>query len=543
MAETGVDGGGGGDDHDHMENKQEDTDVQNTAMKIERGREAYKGYVGLEEKPSKVEIWGWYLYGLSSYFVLTIFVPVVFPLIISQISSSPQHPVLGWNNTSIGLVCTSQQMQLYESVIQRSISVNHLKFSPLEWTSISWLLALILSSPLIHFISTHLDYTHNQQLIAAASTVVGSLSFLPVGFFHTTRIFPVYITLIVSSYVVASASHTRHLALMVRGYTGPSLHKSQFPVRSTVSGWFSSFSTVFGCLGSAVISAFTNHMLQQYSSYSERFVSLWIVSIFSGLKWLLGMFHVMFVRPGASIPISDPMDYEPHFLTLFKYPHAVGTLFVVFLSSFTTMCIFTGGILYVVGQQCLQSIFILYFWLTYFIFPSFSLPLLQPLQQVIKADSIKMQLVGFFLALLTSSVGNHFRGKIWERQHILVFAGIQSTSTGLLHAYGRVLLLDCTPHGKEGAFSMWFSWVKALGTGAGFAVASAVPGNIYVSFKIAFCTAMIGIITLIFGNISGVGGAKAAGVVHEDYSEKGSPVPGLDTSSIIIKQHLHDQTT
>ncbi|KAK2662617.1 hypothetical protein Ddye_001191 [Dipteronia dyeriana] len=536
MAETD---GGGGDDHDRMENKQE-ADVQNAAMKIERGREAYKGYVGLEEKPSKVEIWCWYLYGLSSYFVLTTLVPVVFPLIISQISSSPQHPVLGWNIASISLVCTSQQMQLYESVTQRSISVNHLKFSPLEWTSISWLLALILSSPLIHFISTHLDYTHNQKLIAAASTAVGSLSFLPVGFFHTACIFPLYITLIVASYVVASASHTRHLALMVRGFTGPSLYKSQFPVRSSVSGWFSSFSTVFGCLGSAVLSAFTYHMLQRYS---ERFVSLWVVSIFSGLKWLLGMFHVMFVRPGASVPISDPMDYKPHFLTLFKYPHAVGTLFVIFLSSFTTMCIFTGGILYLVGQQCLKSIFILYFWLTYFIFPSFSLPLLQPLQQVIRADSIKMQLVGFFLALLTSSVGYHFRGKIWERQHILVFSGIQSTCTGLLHAFGRVLLLDCTPNGKEGAFSMWFSWVKALGTCAGFAVASAMPGNISASFRIAFCTAMIGIITLIFGNISDVVGAKAAGVVHEESSEKGSPVPGLDTSSIIIKQPLHDQTT
>ncbi|KAL5862003.1 hypothetical protein ACOSQ4_003299 [Xanthoceras sorbifolium] len=519
----------------------ETPDVQNAAMKIERARGAYRDYE--DHKPSKLEIWSWYLYGLCSYFVLTILVPVVFPLIISQIHPSP---VRGSDKSSIGLVCEPHQMELYEKVTRRSISVKNLHFSPLEWTSISWVAGLILSSPLIPLISTHLDYSHNQQLIAGAATGIGSLFFLPVGFFNTTLIFPLYITAIVAAYVVASASHTRHLGLMVRGFTGAALHKSQFPARRGVSSWFSLYSTVFGCLGSAVMSAFTYHMLTKHAG--ERLVSLWVVSIFSGVKWLLlGIFHVISIKPGA---VTAPMDssskpYYYYFLSLFKYPHAVGTLAVVFLSSFTTMSIFTGGLLHLVGQQCLEPIFILYFFLTYFIFPSFSLPLSQPLQQLIKADSVKMQLAGFFLAVVTSGVGYHFKENKWEKQHILVFAGIHSTCTGLLHAFGRVLLLDCSPHGREGAFSLWFSWVKTLGTCAGFALASAFPGNISASFRIAFCTAVIGIFTLIFGNISDVGGAKAAGVVvHQDSSDKGSPLD--TTSSIIIKQplhHDHHQTT
>ncbi|KAL9447898.1 hypothetical protein AB3S75_015389 [Citrus x aurantiifolia] len=110
----------------------------------------------------------------------------------------------------------------------------------------------------------------------------------------------------------------------------------------------------------------------------------------------------------------------------------------------------------------------------------------------------------------------------------------------LLHAFGRVLLIECTPHGKEGAFSVWHSWVKALGTCAGFAVASAISGNVSTAFGVSFLAAASGILILIFGNISDVGGAMAAGHLYED-SEKGSPVPGLDTS-IIIKEHAHEET-
>lgn len=412
--------------------------------------------------------------------------------------------------------------------------MNSLNLSAMEWTSISWVIGLILVIPFKGMIANHLDHAHNQQHIAAAATAIGSLFCLPVGFFRTPYIFPLYIAAIISSYIIATASHTRHLGLIIRGFTGPTLQQNHFHVRRGVSAWFSLYATSAGCLGSAIISAFTYHMLR---NKKDPFASLWIVSIFSGLKWLIGMLHVISIRHGPNTPSSSvPTTY---FLTIFKHPHAVGSLIVVFLSSLTSMCIFSGGLLYLLGQLCLKPIFFLYFWLIYFIFPSFSLPLLQPLQHAIKANSVKMQLLGFLLALFTSGMGFYYKEKNWQRQHVLVFAAIQSTSAGLLHAFGRVLLLDCTPHGKEGAFSVWFSWVKAMGTCAGFSVASAVAGNISTAFRVSFSAATIGIIILIFGNISDLGGAKAARHLHDD-SERGSPVRGLDTS-IIMKEPVPEQ--
>lgn len=101
----------------------------------------------------------------------------------------------------------------------------------------------------------------------------------------------------------------------------------------------------------------------------------------------------------------------------------------------------------------------------------------------------------------------------------------------MLHAFGRVLLLDCSPPGREGSFSIWFVWVKAIGTCAGFAVASAFPGNVGGSFGIAFLSVIAGVVILIFGNISNLGGAVAAGQVREEASEKGSPARSRDTGS------------
>ncbi|KAH9753155.1 hypothetical protein KPL71_014975 [Citrus sinensis] len=280
----------------------------------------------------------------------------------------------------------------------------------MEWTSISWAIGLILASPFLGLISKQLDHGYNPQLIARAASAIGSLFCLHVGFIKTPCIFPFYIAAIVALYIVASASHTRHLGLMARGYTGPTLKLSQSPTRRGVSGWFSVYATAGGGLGSAIFSAFTYHMLRNTKA---PFVSLWIVY----------------------------------------------------------------GIL--------------------------------------------------------------LQGKNWQRHHVLLFAAIQSTSAGLLHAFGRVLLLDCTSHGKEGAFSVWHSWVKALGTCTGFAVASAISGNVSTAFGVSFLAATIGILILIFGDISDVGGDMVAGHLHEA-SEKGSPVPGLDTS-IIIKEHAHEE--
>ena len=201
-----------------------------------------------------------------------------------------------------------------------------------------------------------------------------------------------------------------------------------------------------------------------------------------------------------------------------------------FLSSFTSMCIFTGGVLYLVGQLCYDPKALLYFFLTYFIFPLISLPMLQPLQHLIKADAIKMQLMGFFLSALTSGSGFYFRNSLWGHRHVLFFGVVQSTSAGLLHAFGRVLLMDCSPPGKEGAFSTWHSWIKALGTCVGFAVATTVPGNLFTSFGLSFLTSVCGVVILIFGNVSDSGGAKAAGHVRHNSEQGGSPVGGLDAA-------------
>lgn len=129
---------------------------------------------------------------------------------------------------------------------------------------------------------------------------------------------------------------------------------------------------------------------------------------------------------------------------------------------------------------------------------------------------------------------------------MLIFAAIQGTSVGVLHAFGRVLLVDCAPRGKEGAFSSWFVWVKLVGSCVGFAIASAAPGNVTVSFGVSFFTAIGAVVVLIFGNVSDFGGAVHAGHVGDEHQsvkngdrERGSPVNGVDShSGVEVKQPL-----
>lgn len=497
-------------------------DVHGAGTKIRRPKEPYNGYSGFEEQPTKGEVFLWYLYEMCSYFILTVLIPIVFPLIISQTVAQPPEPLTGWSKTHKGLACRPKEMQLYEALTHRSIVINGSKLSPLDWTSISWAIGIIVAGPILSFISVPLDYGTNQQLVAGAATAVGTFFCLPTGFFKTRWIFPLYIMAIVAANIITTAAHTRHLGFMVRGYVGSVIQKNKFPSRRAVASWLSLYATAAGCLGSALVSSFTYQMLH----HSEKFISLWVVSIFTGLIWLIGMSHVFAVyRPGASI--SSRPSTRAHLFSIFKYRHAIGSLAAVFLSSFATMCIFAGAVLFLVGQQCIKPIHVLYFWLMYFLFPVFSLPLLHPVQQFIKADAVRMQLLGFLLSMITSGSGFYFRKKNWHGAHIFLFAAIQSTATGLLHAFGRVLLMDCSPAGKEGVFSAWFSWVRSVGLFAGFTFALAVPHDVGRSFGIGFLCATLGIIALIFGNVDNFGGAVAAGTVRDD-GEKGSPVHGLD---------------
>ncbi|KAF8033535.1 hypothetical protein BT93_D2202 [Corymbia citriodora subsp. variegata] len=482
-------------------------DVHDTSMKIERAKEVYAEYLSIEEKPSKVEVYSWYLYGLCSYFIQTILVPIVFPLLISQIFKRVPPPAQGWDRSFKGLACKQNEMTLYQGIAHQLINVGKWKFSSLEWVSASWVIGLILAAPFLGFASFYLDHSRSQQIIAGAATVIGVVFCLPAGSFRLTWIFPPYIAAIIAAHTIATAAHTRHLGLMIRGFTGPSLNRDQFHHRRTASAWLSLIATAVGSLGSAAFSSFTHHMLDKH------FVGLWVVSIFSGIMWLVGILHVGVARrsglPSTSTPIS-------HFFSILAFPQAVGGLVSVFLGSFTTMCIFTGGILFVIGQLCLKPVALLYLLLTYFLFPVVSLPLMHPFQHLLRTSAVKMQILGFALSMLTAGVGFYFKNHTWAKEYILLFAAIQGTSTGTLQAFGRVLILDTAPCGKEGAFGAWHSWVGGIGACAGFAAASAVPGKIGASFGVAFLGAALGAIVLIYGNMSDYGGAVRAGHVKED---------------------------
>lgn len=87
-------------------------DFHSTAAKLERAKEVYRAYEGHGERPTIVEIVGWCFYELCSLFVLTLLIPVVFPLIISQISGTPTEPPQGWFKSFMGFDCPPREMQL-----------------------------------------------------------------------------------------------------------------------------------------------------------------------------------------------------------------------------------------------------------------------------------------------------------------------------------------------------------------------------------------------------------------------------------------------
>ncbi|KAJ1412482.1 MFS transporter superfamily [Sesbania bispinosa] len=473
-----------------------------SAAASKNGKASYSDYEGIGEKPSRYEL-----------------------------QHLPTDPVQDWLNNHPGMLCSDKEIHLYSTLTNRTITVSGSHFSSLEWTSIAWAAGLFLAAPTLAFISFHLNGQF-QTLITAAATGFGVFFCLPAGFFKTTKIFIPYIAAITLASTVASASHTNHLGLMIHAqFGGPSLKKTQFSKRQGVFSWLSLYATAFGCLGSAIISSFIYHMLREPND--RDFFSLWIVSIFSGLIWLVGVLHA-FTAENRTTVSSISFSSMFHLCSVFKYPHAIGGLFGVFLSSFATMCIFTGGVLFVVGQLCVKPVHLLYFWLTYFLFPLVSLPLLQPLQKLIKANSVKMKIMGFLLSLFSSGFGFYFWDSQWKWGHILLFGAIQGMGSGILHAFGRVLVLECAPPGKEGTFSVWYAWMKAAGLCVGFTVGSVVPGKIRTSFGAAFCAALVGIVVLLFGNVSDVGGAVAAGHVKEDKdSERGSNDPGLDSKESV----------
>ncbi|XP_076924220.1 uncharacterized protein LOC143586592 [Bidens hawaiensis] len=503
---------------DESEHSMDVKAIETLAEKSETETEDYEEY---EDKPTKGEVISWCLYELCSYFTHTVLLTVVFPLIISQsFSNPPPEPARGWYKNGKGLFCTKKETMLFEALTYGRIG--NLKFSPLEWTSISWFCGLILAGPLLAYISIHLDHRPNSQLITAIATAIGASFCLPAGAIKTVWIMPPYVAAIVASNAVGSAFHNRHLGLMVRGFVGATIRKLQFPNRQAVSSWLSLYATAGGFLGAAAIASFTYYMLRN----SEGFVSLWVVSIFSGILWFAGIAHIITaVRSHGkeSLLNSNTRVSSRYFISIFNYPHAAGSLVGVFLSSFSTMSIFAGGVLYIVGQLCTPPKDVIFLWLTYFFFSVLALPLLHPLQKLIKSDAVKMQIFGFLLSTLTSGMGFYYRNENWHNNHVLFLAAAQSVASGVLHAHSRILLMDCAPSGKEGVFAAWFSWVRMLGAFVGFAIGTSGVGNINRSFGAAFVAAVVGIVALIFSNVSSYGGAVAAGHVQRRF-EVESPV-------------------
>ncbi|CAM8891266.1 unnamed protein product [Rhodiola kirilowii] len=514
---------------------------QDAGEKLARAREVYKAYAGVEDKPSRGEVLGWYFYELCSYFIHTVLLPIVFPLIISQAVADPGKMLTATAAaladtralaiSDMGYQCKHRQMQLYEGLTNQTIGGSNLNFSAFEFTSVSWSLGLVLAIPILAIFSRPLDRSPHHRLITMASIAVGALFCLPVGFFKTIWIFPPYISVIVAAGIMASSGHTRHLYLMIRGFTAPTIHLSHFPLRSTISGWLSLHSTASGSVGAAVIAAFTYHMLQN----SEKFISLWIVCIFSGLLWAAGISHIFLTAGrGRALAAEAEVTFNPsltsHISDIFRRRNSTANLISVLFSSFSTMCIFTAAVLHLVGQICVKPLDLLFLWLTYFLFPLLSLPLSHPFQHFLKADAAKMQILGFLISAFTSGYAFFYRDSNWNKNHVLLFAGVQSTAVGLLHAFGRSLTLDCAPINKSGVHSMWHSWVKSVGMCAGFAVASSAPGNISRPFGISFWVCVVGIVVLIFGNVSGLDGGLSAGNVDaaDEEEDELSPVKGLD---------------
>lgn len=145
------------------------------------------------------------------------------------------------------------------------------------------------------------------------------------------------------------------------------------------------------------------------------------------------MIHILSTSRIATATGSFPShNNSNNIFLIFKYPHAAKGLVGVFLSSFIGMCVFGGGLLYAIGYICVEKQSVLYLWLMYFLLPMFSIPLMYPLQQFLKLDAEKMQLLGFMMSIFTSGFGFYYRDAAWGESHLFFFAAVQGTSAGLL---------------------------------------------------------------------------------------------------------------
>lgn len=96
--------------------------VPDSGMELAHAEKACKAYGGVEEKPGRGEVLGWYFYELCSYFIHTVLLPIVFPIIISQAVADPDKVLTATEAaladskslavSGMGFQCKHRQMQL-----------------------------------------------------------------------------------------------------------------------------------------------------------------------------------------------------------------------------------------------------------------------------------------------------------------------------------------------------------------------------------------------------------------------------------------------
>lgn len=65
-----------------------------------------------EDPPSPLELAGWYIYGFCSYFVMTVLLPVLFPLLITQVAFPPTDLSSAAVISLKGHSCSQREMAL-----------------------------------------------------------------------------------------------------------------------------------------------------------------------------------------------------------------------------------------------------------------------------------------------------------------------------------------------------------------------------------------------------------------------------------------------
>ncbi|KAJ0968048.1 hypothetical protein J5N97_024965 [Dioscorea zingiberensis] len=199
----------------------ETPDIHGVPEQLERARKAYKDHAndGGSSYKTQSSSDGKFLYGLCTYFIQTVLVPVLFPLIITQVASPTAGVSPSLTQTSRNIQCAKQEMLLYQRLVDDSIRVHASKFSPARWVAVSWSAAILITLPIISHTAHHLDSGGGQThaRILSFTTIIGLLSCLLTGFFQNTWLFPIYIILIVLASTVGASIHSRNLGLMVHG--------------------------------------------------------------------------------------------------------------------------------------------------------------------------------------------------------------------------------------------------------------------------------------------------------------------------------------